>query len=270
MLTRFIAARVLPVLMLGGAASAWAHDSWLRLAPSQPGGGLVQLELAVGPRYPAGEFVVAASSVTRSACIEGSGQERTLLPREEQARHLDLRARADSRQGLACWVELRAHDAEMTPDLVTGYFREIRAPEAAQQHWSRQQARAVPWRESYRKTLRIELPAPEGATSVPAVLRQPKGLLFEIVPAGTDVLRARQPAAFQLLLEGRPFAGQWVELVSERDNHSIWSRTDAQGLLREVLPAAGQWLARATLLELPANDAQPWRSRFATLVFHVR
>ena len=114
------------------------------------------------------------------------------------------------------------------------------------------------------------MPAPEGATAVPAALRQPKGLVFEIVPTGTAVLQARQPATFQVLREGRPFAGQWVELVSERDNLSVWSRSDAHGLLREVLPAPGQWLARATVLEPPADDVQPWRSRFATLVFHVR
>ena len=248
-----------------------AHDSWLRPAAVQPGAGLVQLELAVGPRYPQGEFAVAASSIAGGACVEGaSGQQRALLPREEQSRQLDLRSRADARQGLACWLELRPHVAEMTSDVVAAYFREIRAPEAAHQAWARQQARGVPWRESYRKSLRVEMPPPDTASAVPAALRQTRGLALEIVPVGTAPLQARQPATFQVLLEGRPVAGQWVELVSDKGNASVWSRSDAQGLVREVLPAAGQWLARATLLEPPAEDAQPWRSRFSTLVFHAR
>lgn len=263
---RFLA----PLLLAFLCSAAIAHDSWLRPAAAPPAAGLVQLELAVGPRYPNGEFVVAASSVGRSGCVEASsGQERALLPRAEQARHLELRSRADAAEGLACWVELRAHEAEMRNELVPEYFREIRAPDSAQQHWARQQARKVPWRESYRKSLRIELPGPRAA-ALPAVLRKPQGLVFEIVPVGTSPLQSGQAAAFQLLLEGRPLAGQWVELVSERGSLSAWHRSDAQGQVREVLAAPGQWLARSTLLEPPADDAQPWRSRFSTLVFHVR
>jgi hypothetical protein len=71
-------------------------------------------------------------------------------------------------------------------------------------------------------------------------------------------------------MDGRPLAGQWVELVSERHTLGVWRQSDPQGLLQVPPPFPGQWLLRATVLEPPADDAQAWRSRFVTLVVDVR
>ena len=267
---------VLRHLLLAAACAAvlpaaQAHDTWLTAPPVAAGSGLLRIEVGVGNRYPLREGGPAASSVQRSACREaGNPRDLALLPRQERPEFLELRARLDDTQGAACWVELKPHSVELTPELVTEYFGEIRAPAAQRELWSRQRARGVTWRESYRKFMRIELAPRPGATGADlATLRQPQGLGLEIVPVGAAPVRVGQPTEFQVLLDGQPLPGLAVQLVSERSPLGIWRESDAQGRLRETLPFGGQWLLRATRLEPPANDTDPWRSRFVTLVFHA-
>lgn len=249
-------------------ALALAHDSWFRLVP--PGGPGVQLDLAVGPHYPLSDFGIAAASVTRAVCAEGGGATKPLRPERETATHLVMRSAAEATGGLACWAELDPWQLEMNAELVAQYFDEIRPGDAVRARWDRQRARNIAWRESFRKFLRIEWPAPAGQSQVPAALRQPRGLAFEIVPVGTAPMQSGQPAAFQVLLDGRPLAGQWVQLVGEDGKQRRWLQADAQGQVRDTLGATGAWLLRATWLEAPAQDGQPWHSRFVTLVVHAR
>ena len=254
------------------APVAQAHDTWMSAPAGQAGGGLLRLEVAFGNRYPVREGGPAASSVQQAGCREaGNPREHALLPRQERPEFLEMRARLNDAQGAACWLELKPHSVELTPELVTQYFDEIRAPAAQRELWARQRARGVTWRETYRKFLRVELPA-RGAAPAGAELtslRQPQGLGLEIVPVGAAPIAARQAMEFQVLLDGQPVPGLAVQLVSERSPLGIWRETDAQGRVRETLPFGGQWLLRATRLEPPANDAEPWRSRFVTLVFNA-
>ena len=250
---------------------AQAHDSWIAPAAEQDRG-LLRLELGVGTRYPLRESGPAASSVARGGCRSAEqAREQALVPRREHPAFLELRARIDATKGVACWVALKPYPLEMTPDLVKTYFSEIRPPAALVEHWSRQQARGVAWRETYSKYLRMELPGASdaGADSL-AALRQPQGLAMELVPVGADPIRAGQPVGFQVLLDGKPLAGQWIELVSARHTLGVWRQSDAEGKIRQALPFAGPWLLRSVHLEAPADDSQPWRSRFVTLLVHVR
>jgi hypothetical protein len=254
-------------------APAAAHDSWLSPAPAQADAGLLRLEMAVGARYPKRESPVALASVQRAACqAPGDTRQRPLVPREEHEAYLELRSRIDASRGVACWAELRAWDVELTPQLVAAYLDEVRATEAVRRHWAAQQTRGVPWRESYRKFLRLELPAPAATLSAAQwqQLRKPEGLPFELVVQGGAPLAAGQPASFQALLDGKPLAGQWVEFVSERSALGVWRQTDADGQVGLPLPFPGPWLLRSVVLEPPGRDDQPWRSRFATLLVHVR
>lgn len=252
---------------------AQAHDTWLSVAPGDPVSGLLRLEVGFGNRYPLREGGPSAASVQGGGCREaGSQRDQALLPRQERPEFLEMRARVDATSGVACWLELKPNNVEITPELVAQYFDEIRAPAAQRELWAQQRSRGVSWRETYRKFMRIELPARAGKTGAAAdlsVLRQPQGLGLEIVPLGAEAIRVGQPVAFQMLLDGQPLAGQAVQLVSERSPLGIWRQTDAQGRLRETLPFGGQWLLRATRLEPPTTDTEPWRSRFITLVFHA-
>jgi uncharacterized GH25 family protein len=252
--------------------AAQAHDTWLIASPADAGSGLLRLELGFGNRFPVREGGPPANSVHAAGCREaGATREQALLPRQERPEFLELRARVNDARGAACWVELKPHSVELAPELVPQYFDEIRAPAAQRELWTHQRSRGARWRESYRKFMRIELPG-RGAAPAPAdlaTLRQAQGLGLEIVPTGGEPIRIGQPATFQVLLDGQPLAGLAVQLVSERSPLGIWRETDAQGRLRETLPFGGQWLLRATRLEPPGNDTDPWRSRFVTLVFHA-
>lgn len=261
---------LLVTVLSAGLGSVQAHDSWL----ARPGGDadtrLLRLELGTGPRFPLRESAPAAGSIAHAACrTAGSSGPVPLAPRQAHASHLELRARADASGGAACWVELKAQDVEMTPELVSTYFSEIRPPSSVVERWTQQRAGAIAWRERYRKFIRVEVP-PSGDAPVPAELRMPQGLAMELVPVGNEAIRSGQPASYRLLWDGAPLAHQWVEFVSERHPIGIWRQSDAQGQVRLALPYAGRWLLRATRLEPPQQDEAPWRSRFATLLVHVR
>lgn len=251
---------------------AQAHDTWMSAPQAEAGSGLLRLEVGFGNRYPLREGGPAASSVQRAGCREaGNAREHPLLPRQERPEFLEMRARVNDAPGAACWLELKPHSVEMTPDLVGRYFDEIRAPAAQRELWAQQRARGVSWRESYRKFMRIELPPRAGNEPAAGLsaLRQPQNLGLELVPVGAEAIRAGRPVGFQALLDGQPLPGLAVELVSERNPLGIWRETDAQGRLNLPLPFGGQWLLRATRLEPPASDSEPWRSRFVTLVVHA-
>lgn len=257
-------------VLLCALGRADAHDSWLAVrAGDSPR--LLQLELGTGARFPARDSGAAASSVVRSGCLQaGERPPRLLVPHREEGTFLELRARLDVARGAACWAELKPRDVELNDALVDTYFSETRpAPELAQR-WARQRSAGISWRETYRKFMRVEVPPalapPPGAL---AALRAPQGLGMEIVPVGDDPLRAGRPASFQLLRDGRPVAGHWIEFVSERNPLGVWRQSDVDGKVSIALPFAGRWLARSVFMEPPTGDGMRWNSRFATLLVHL-
>lgn len=264
---------LLTAALLGAPVAAVAHDSWL--APRAGGSpDLLTLELGTGERFPARDSGTPAASVARSGCRAGDGDRRPrqLVPHRAEPAFLELRARLEPASGVACWAALKPQPVTLSEELVARYFSEIRpAPELARRR-AAQRAAGVPWRESYRKFMRVELApasASEPAAGVLAALRAPEGLGLEIVPLGDARLRAGEPLSFQLLREGQPVAGHWVEWVSERSPLGVWRQTDPQGRLSITLPFGGRWLLRSVLLEAPADDEAPWQSRFATLLVQL-
>lgn len=256
-------------LLLGCAAPAWSHDSWLAVERPAAGAARATLELATGNRFPVQEVAPAPDNVTRAGCSDGRGT-MALAARRHDERSLEMEvAAAGGQAALACWVELGALDIELEPRLVQVYFDEIRAPQPVRTAWARMHERGVRWQERYRKFARIELaggPAPAAAL---AAARQPVGLDLEIVLLGGEPVRAGEALAFQVLRDGQPLAGFPVELVSDRSPVGIWRTTDAQGRLQHRLPFAGQWLLRGTDLRLSATRRDTWESRFVTLVVEV-
>lgn len=70
----------------------------------------------------------------------------------QHAQRLELRVTAaGAAQPLACWLELAVAEIEIEPAKVRVYLAEIQASEASRKAWMALQARAIPWRESYRK-----------------------------------------------------------------------------------------------------------------------
>ncbi len=259
-------------LLVGGAAQA--HDSWF--APSSEQGsarGARVLQFSTGNRYPVQEFNPTAASLVRSQCTDRNGATLALKPLREQAKWLELQAVSPARQRaplLACWLELKPFELQMTPDKVQIYLDEIKATPAQRAAWAQLQARQLPWQESYRKFARIELAA--AATATPAqraAARQPAGLDLEMVVLGDGPIAVGQPLAFQVLRDGQPLAGFAVELISERSALGIWRETDANGVVRHSLPFAGRWLLRGTDLRQAPQPADSWVSRFVTLAIEA-
>ena len=261
---------VLATLILAACGSAIAHDTWLHVAPRQPGSGLLALELGSGARYPKNDGAVPASQTVNAGCVDDQGVASALLPRSEDG-VLELRARVDAARAAACWLALKPIDLTLTPELVQVYFHDIRAPQSVREHWAAQQQAGIAWHEIYRKFVRIELPVlgAEPPASV-AALRRPRGFPLELVPVGDAPVQAHTPAEYQALADGKPVAGLPVEFVSERSPLGIWTQTDAQGRVRLALPFGGEWLLRATALDPPASRQEPWHSRFATLTVQAR
>ena len=206
------------------------------------------------------------AGVAQAACATAAGARLALRPVREQARWLDLSVSVPNagEQSLSCWLELAPVDIEIEPRLVEVYFKDIRTSAANRaelglhcRHGACLGARR------YRKFARIEL-------GQDAVARQPAGLDLEIVVLGSKPIAVGEPLEFQVLRDGRPFAGFPVELVSERSALGIWRETDAEGKLRHSLPFAGRWLLRGTDLRPSGERPDTWESRFVTLAIEAR
>lgn len=252
--------------LLVPAPTAHAHDSWLSPSIDPSGAGLLRVELSIGPRFPLRQGSTPVSSVETAACrsLADGRREVPLVPRIERADRLELRSRLDAGSAWTCWVALRPQEVTLTPEGVQAYLHDVRAPARVQEVWAIRHARGLPWREVYRKFMRMERSQPAAAQDL-LVIRQPRGEGLELTPVGRDAVRVGQAATFQALLDGQPVPGLAVEFVNERIGLGIWRETDAHGHAGLTFPFAGQWLLRATRIEPPEEDEQAWRSRFATL-----
>ena len=253
------------------ATCAFAHDTWLHVADQQPGSGLLGLEMGSGARYPKSEGAVPGSRLVSPGCVDESGASHPLAPRQEQQVTLELRARTGGAHAVGCWLELLPVDLVLTPELVQVYFHDVRAPQAVKDAWAAQQKAGIGWKEVYRKYVRIEtsVPGTEPATTW-AALRKPRNYPLELVPVGNDPVRPGTEAEYEALSNGKPVPGLAVEFVSVRSPLGIWKETDANGRIRLALPYAGEWLLRATVLDVPPTPQDIWRSKFATLTVQVR
>jgi uncharacterized GH25 family protein len=261
-------ARRIALAVLCAAGSAQAHDSWLAPSRDDAPPGQAVLELATGTRYPVQQFGQSIGSVAQSGCIGSDGGALALQPLREHEQWLDLAVTSRPGQAapVACWVELGAVETELEAKVVDVYFKDIHPPAGIRETWAALHARKLPWRESYRKFARIELPAAPGTSAASLMAaRRPLGLGLEIVVSGTTPIAVGQPLAFQVLRDGKPLPGLAVELVSERNPMGIWGQTDANGQLRHTLPFSGRWLLRATELRPAARSPEAWESRFVTL-----
>jgi hypothetical protein len=264
---RRTAAAALFALAAAGAPVR-AHDSWLVPEGEAASPSRTLLALSTGTRYPVQEFNPTRDSLVTSECVDAAGAVTPLVPLKDAPNRLTLEAKA---RALSCRIEMKAYDIVLQPPLVDVYIAEIRPPQPQREAWAAMQAAGHPWREQYRKFMRIELPAQDAATPQQrAAARAPRGLGLELVVLGDAPLAVNQPLQFQLLRDGQPLPGLAVEFVSERSKLGIWRSTDAEGKLTQALPFTGRWLLRAVDLGLPTGEPPAWHSRFVTLSIELR
>lgn len=247
-----------PVLLFAAllaAAAASAHDTWFERLDA--GGPVPLLALGTGNQFPAQETGIEARYIVASGC-RAARLVTSLQPAQLAEHALQLRATPGAS---TCWLQTAPFSVTLAPDKIALYLREVNPNAAQRTQWAELQRRGLPWRERYVKHARIEL------GDAPSAAPAPLGL--DIVIEHAEAIEPGQTFAARVLRDGRPLAGQAVELRSEDSPLGIWRRSDEQGRLTMPAPAAGRWLLRAVDLRLSTDEPDTWDSRFATTAFQI-
>lgn len=250
------------------AGSAGAHDTWFVPQPPTDRGELV-LALGTGTLYPLLELPVLPQQLAGGGCRGEGVNERSLRRAGERPNALLLRTPrpVPAGVGLSCWMQLIPIDIEIDDATVEVYLKEINAPAAVRERWAALKARGVRWQETYVKHARIEI---DGSGAAATSAQPVDGLGMDVrIEAPQRPLKAGGTVHFQLLRDGRPLAGQAVELRSDLSPIGIWRSTDAEGRVELTLPLAARWILRGTDVRPSEKDPDRWDSRFVTLAFEV-
>lgn len=265
---------LLAAALLFGPALALAHNTWIRPLPPTDADHRV-LTLLTGDHYPNSDDGVSPELITESACQAGSVIERPLRVLTPGSAGAPARWRTGrpvpAGAALHCWARLQPLDITLTDEKVLHYFDDIRAGEAVRAAWSAQRARGVAWQEVYTKQARLLLPG-DGGSMPPAGTAFPQGLDLQF--GDTPWPRAGDRVRLQVLRDGKPVAGQPIELQHDGTPARGWQVSDEAGWVSFPVPLPGLWMLRGTVLQTPqlqpAGGEGPWRSSFFTLVFEVR
>jgi Domain of unknown function (DUF4198) len=244
-------------------SSAGAHDSWFE--PRTTPAGAPTLAFGTGNQFPMLETAVDFPYVVRHGCSTGAGPTQAMRALRLASDALLMDPPAGAPAGRVCWIALTPFDVVVPLDLVELYLKEINASAELRATWAAMRARGLPWRETYTKYARIEWPA-AGVTSAPV---DGQGMDAVIESAAAQPPRAGQTVTFRVLRDGRPLAGQPMELRSGSVNFGQWGQTDADGRVSYRIPLPGRWVLRGVDLRVAPKDADRWDSRFLTLAFEA-
>ena len=255
----------LAVALLTSAASANAHDTWLRaretfIAP----GHAVRLDMTSGMHFPVLDYAIAPERIARAEMRLG-GEVSKLAITKPGGKSLVLGATLPRTGVAAIAVELVPRRLTLDEAHVEEYLKEIGATESIGPLWARE-PNPRRWRETYRKQAKTFVRAGE-PTGEPS-WREPLGLALELIPdADPTRLRVGDALRLQLRKQGAPLAG----VVIGADHSTLPQRrlvtTDADGWARFVFDHAGPWLLAATELRRRADGG--WESDFTTLTVEI-
>jgi hypothetical protein len=256
----------LTALLLGLAAPAHAHDTWVmpanfRVPAGQPISTLLSAGNGLTPLSAPQRRNLRVLQLVHSA----GRQEPERWQRSGKSAQAHFPAFAP---GVGC-LALSTNDnqIEIEPDTVDEYLREVQAPVPVLEAWKRQRVKGEAWVERYAKDAKTYLRSGTASTGWPALAQL--GHRLEMVPQSDPTrLEAGDTLTVMLQFDGKPvpdialrlFAGTAAERVV---------RTDAQGKAQFKLSASGPHLIATTVIQLPAAPGAPWTSRFATLGFGV-
>jgi hypothetical protein len=255
-------------LVLGAAAVADAHDTWLLPASMRvPVGRPVTLSLTSGMAFPADDFAINMTRLARGEVRLAGATTRLARPSHGDQ---SLRYRwTPARAGVATVVvELSPKTLTLAPHLVKEYLDEIDASPALRATWDRLPT-PKQWRERYVKHAASFVRV--GTACADTSWRTPMGLGLEIVPlADPTALRAGDSLPVLVLLEGKPHGRFAIGARPEGKGIAAFFTTNAAGQATVVLPTAGRWLLAGTDLRRTAVPGLEWESDFATVTLAVR
>jgi hypothetical protein len=104
--------------------------------------------------------------------------------------------------------------------------------------------------------------------------KTPLNYPVEIVPQQNPyMLKVGQTIEVQCLMDGKPLANQFVMAGYEsgkRESQPVSMRTDANGIARIKLKAAGKWYIKMIHMEPLREPGLNYESKWATLTFEIR
>jgi Domain of unknown function (DUF4198) len=263
----------LAAAVLLAPALALAHNTWMRPLPSTDAGHRV-LTLLTGDHYPNSDQGVVPELLVETACQAGNVLERPLRPLPPPTPEAPPRLRTGrplpGGAALHCWARLKPLDITLADEKVQVYLDDIRAGEATRAAWAARRARGVGFQEVYAKQARLLMPG-EGGAMPPAGTVFAQGLDLRFGDAAWP--RAGDRVRFQVLRDGKPVAGQPIEIQHDGTPARGWQVSDEGGWVSFPVPLPGLWMLRGTVLQTPqlqpAGGEGPWQSSFLTLVFEV-
>lgn len=243
---------------------AHAHDTWFEAQPATERGESV-FALGTGNQFPAFEEGVRLDWLLAAACGDAAARSVPLRWMADQPKRLVLRTTRPLAAGtaLSCVARLAPNEVRIDdPKIVDKYFDEARPGEAVRARWRQLREQGVTWQETYRKLARIMMSGnlASGFNSQGLDVR---------VENTTPVLRVGDTLQVQVLFDGKPLAGQMMELRSDLSPLGIWRQSDEQGRVSFPLALAARWLLRGINLRASPTDAKRWESDFITVALEV-
>jgi len=233
---------------------AAAHETFLVAAGPARVGAPLALQLSSTARYPKAETPIQPARIVKRTAVIGTAVQNLLVGTPGPAT-LTLSVTPAKPGVLAVAIDLGPKPIALTAAKVDEYFAEVEASAAVRQAWASQPAPRQ-WREFYTKHAKAYVcVAPCGDT---AAATTPIGQSLEFVAADTGLAR------FTLLADGKPLAGQPVQIV---DGAGKVTRLASDGTGQLLVPAtiARPLLLATTVLRPPARRGGEFTSDFATL-----
>ncbi len=240
-----------------------AHDSWFeRLEPTERGEAV--FALGTGNQFPAYEVGLRLDAIKAAGCGDTTGKGVPLRWMADQPNRLLMRTTRPlpAQTPLSCLARLAPAEVSIDNATVEIYLKEIQASDAVRAHWNVLRDKGVKWQESYIKLARIMMNGnlASGDTS--------QGLDLRVENTQT-VLRVGDTLQVQVLSNGKPLAGQAMELRNDLSPIGIWRKSDEQGRISFPLPLAARWLLRGVDLRPVPQEPERWESHFLSVAFEV-
>jgi hypothetical protein len=244
-----------------GAAAA--HDTWFEAQAATESGEAV-FALGTGNQFPALETAVRLDGMVSAGCGDTAGRSVPLRWMADQPTRLLMRSTRPlpANTALSCVARLAPAQISIDDATVELYFAEAQPPQAVRDHWKQLRDKGVRWQETYTKVARIMMNGnwASGDTS--------RGLDVRVENI-QPVLRVGDTLEIQVLFNGKPLAGQMMEMRNDFSRFGLWRKSDEQGHISFPLPLAARWLLRGINLRPAVADNQRWESDFLTVALEV-
>jgi hypothetical protein len=218
--------------------------------------------------FPKNEFAIDPARI-EVASLRLGGQTSSMIRKVVSKKYLRLETPLPRNGVATIWISLKPKTLELTPSQIQEYLEEIGAADSIRAIYPAGRKTNPRWREEYRKEAKSFVFV--GASDADTSWKTPAGTSFEIVPLSNPAkLVVGQAATFKVLRNGKPLSNFPVGSVTEARSKPQLDRTDPNGVVRIIPPAAGRWMLRGTDLRRPAAKKNAdWESVFTTLTLNV-